>query len=205
MEDKLMTLKDYAAEKNISYEAVRKQVTRYKDELAGHITVQGRTQYLDEAAINFLNLRRAENPIVVFNKQRDDETDELRAKVKTLTQQLIEIQQKLLEIQDVRANLLEQSIQQQCLIEQNEKKAADYDRLYQVWQDESVKSVNIGLKLDEVSREKGQLEEKCAKLQEKYEEIADLNYENYEKVQMYENMSSKDFRKYKRQLRKKRD
>ena len=38
-----------AKQNNISYEAVRKQVARYKDELKGHLIKEGRQQFLDES------------------------------------------------------------------------------------------------------------------------------------------------------------
>lgn len=42
----MISLKDYAKNKNVSYEAVRKQVNRYKTELEGHIHKVNRTQYM---------------------------------------------------------------------------------------------------------------------------------------------------------------
>ena len=44
----MVTLKEYAEKKSISYEAVRKQVSRYREELGDHIKKEGRTQYLDD-------------------------------------------------------------------------------------------------------------------------------------------------------------
>ena len=44
----MISLKDYAKKKNVSYEAVRKQVNRYRDELGDHLYKKDRTQYLDE-------------------------------------------------------------------------------------------------------------------------------------------------------------
>ena len=56
----MISIKDYAKNKGVSYEAVRKQVNRYKDELDGHIHKQNRTQYLDDEAVTFLDSKRAE-------------------------------------------------------------------------------------------------------------------------------------------------
>ena len=54
----MVSLKEYAKNKGVSYEAVRKQVNRYKDELKGHISKVNRTQYLDEEAVAFLDSKR---------------------------------------------------------------------------------------------------------------------------------------------------
>ena len=50
----LISIKDYAKNNRISYEAVRQQVKRYSAELAGHIVKDGRQQFLDEEAVLFL-------------------------------------------------------------------------------------------------------------------------------------------------------
>ena len=44
----MITIRDYAKENNVSYEAIRKQIKRYEDELNGHIIKQNRTQFLDD-------------------------------------------------------------------------------------------------------------------------------------------------------------
>ena len=68
----MITIKDYAAQKNVTYEAIRKQLVRYKKELNGHIIKKNRTQYLDDYAVSFLNDRRRENAITVINTERND-------------------------------------------------------------------------------------------------------------------------------------
>ena len=50
---KTVSLKDYAEQKRVSYEAVRQQVIRYKKELGNHIIRDGRQQFLDEEAVAF--------------------------------------------------------------------------------------------------------------------------------------------------------
>ena len=53
----MISIKDYAKQKNVSYEAVRKQLVRYKDELQSHITTKNRMRFLDDYAVNFLDPR----------------------------------------------------------------------------------------------------------------------------------------------------
>ena len=58
---KVMTIKEFAEDQKVSYEAIRKQLVRYQKELKDHISVTGRTQYLDEWAVDFLKKRRREH------------------------------------------------------------------------------------------------------------------------------------------------
>ena len=44
----MITIKDYAKQKGVSYEAIRKQIKRYEDELEGHLVKQNRFLMLDD-------------------------------------------------------------------------------------------------------------------------------------------------------------
>lgn len=80
----VISLKDYAAQKNISYEAVRQQVVRYKDDLAGHLIRDGRQQFLDEEAVAFLDAKRQKNPVAIIQQNKDEQIEELEDQVKQL-------------------------------------------------------------------------------------------------------------------------
>lgn len=96
----VMSIKDYARARKISYEAARQQVKRYADELAGHISRQNRTQYLDDYAVSLLDDHRQQNPVVVINQDRDAELEQLRAENKALLQQIATLQDRLLTAQE---------------------------------------------------------------------------------------------------------
>ena len=101
---KLISLKDYAKQKNITYEAVRKQVNRFRNELNGHIHFVGRTQYLDDDAICFLDERRKQNPVVVLQTDKDDEIQQLYNENKALLLKVAELQESLIrENEEVKA------------------------------------------------------------------------------------------------------
>ena len=68
----MLTIKQIAEQQNVSYEAIRKQVIRYELELQDHILKKGRTQYFDEYAVEFLNSKRKENPVVIIQTDKDD-------------------------------------------------------------------------------------------------------------------------------------
>lgn len=74
----MISLKDYAKQNHVSYEAIRKQVVRYKDQLDDHIIQDGRTQYLDDIAVAFLDEKRQKNPVVVYQQGKDEVIESMR-------------------------------------------------------------------------------------------------------------------------------
>ena len=100
-EEEVITIKQYASKRNVSYESVRSQVSKYKKtHLKGHISIQNRTQYLDQYAINFLDKKRRENPITVIHMETNDELDRLRNENKMLLQKIAELQDLLIQEKD---------------------------------------------------------------------------------------------------------
>ena len=109
----MISLKDYAAEKGISYEAVRKQVNRYRSELDGHILKENRTQYLDDEAVAFLDEKRQGNPIVIMESSKDEEIQRLSNENKALLLKLTEVQDKLVRSQETISELQTEKLQLQ--------------------------------------------------------------------------------------------
>lgn len=123
----VMTIKQYAESKGISYEAVRKQLVRYADELEGHVLKQGRTQYLDDFAVEFLSDRRRQSPIVVTLEDRGDEIERLNERIAQLTAQtdalkteLINAQKHVIDLQNDNTTLLEAKLQYSALLQDNQ-------------------------------------------------------------------------------------
>jgi len=103
----MITLKEYAKKKNISYEAVRKQVNRYREDLGEHLYKKNRTQYLDEEGEAFLDQKRAANPIILLEHDKDDQIEELKRqneqmkiKIMQLQEQIISRDEKVMELQE---------------------------------------------------------------------------------------------------------
>ena len=96
----MVTIKDYADSQNVSYEAVRKQIVRYKDELDGHIAVKNRTQYLDDWAVKFLTGRRREHPVILVNQEKDESIETMKQHIESLRSQLMQAQNELLSSKD---------------------------------------------------------------------------------------------------------
>ena len=71
----MISIKDYAGDSGVSYEAVRRQIKRYSEELDGHIRTEGRTQYLDEVAVAFLDSHRAKAPLAIGDVETERELE----------------------------------------------------------------------------------------------------------------------------------
>lgn len=104
----MISIKDYAAQKNVSYEAVRKQVKRYETQLNGHLERIGRTLYMDDDAVAFLDEKRKKNPVVVVQEDKDkvvqglyNENKQLLLKITALQDELLEEKSKVQELQGV--------------------------------------------------------------------------------------------------------
>lgn len=80
----VITLRDYAKQSRISYEAVRKQLVRYKGELGDHIIRDGRQQFLDEEAVAFLDAKRQKNPVAIIQMDKDEQIDALKNQIEQL-------------------------------------------------------------------------------------------------------------------------
>lgn len=113
----MTTIKEYAREHDVSYEAVRKQVERYKKELDKHIVKKNRTQYLDDVAVSFLNERRAEKQIIIADsgtvelEQLRIENERLKVEQDLLKNQIINLQNELLKEKDSVKQLQNEKIE----------------------------------------------------------------------------------------------
>lgn len=95
----MITIKDYAKQKGVSYEAIRKQIKRYDAELEGHLIKQNRFLMLDEEAVQFLDGKRSENPVIVYEQNKDEELEQLRQENKMLLIQMNTVQDQLGKVQ----------------------------------------------------------------------------------------------------------
>ena len=95
----MITIKDYAKQKGVSYEAIRKQIKRYEDELEGHLVKQNRFLMLDNEAVQFLDSKRSENPVIVYEQNKDEELEQLRHENKVLLIQMNTVQDQLGKVQ----------------------------------------------------------------------------------------------------------
>ena len=124
-----MTLKQYADDQGISYEAVRKQVIRYAEELSDHIITQDRKKYLDQYAVKFLTERRRESPIILMNMDHNEENqrlkeeiESLRVKLMTAQNELLKEKDRIISLQDEAKKTLEDRARYTALLEESKAK-----------------------------------------------------------------------------------
>lgn len=119
-----ITMREYAQQKGVTYEAIRRQVAKYGDELRGHIVTRDRTKYLDEYAQDFLSDRRRLSPVVVKVEDNMEELEDLRKDVESLRaklalaqDELLKSQNRVIALQDERTALIESAAKYTTLLE----------------------------------------------------------------------------------------
>lgn len=137
----MITIRDYAKENNVSYEAIRKQIKRYEDELNGHIIKQNRTQFLDDIAVAILDQHRRENPVIIVNQDTDFRLKQLEDENKNL---LIKVAQQADKISQLNEDLKNRIEQMTSLMLENKEKKSEIDG-YQEKADGSKKEIDAVL------------------------------------------------------------
>lgn len=113
----MITLKDYAQNRCISYEAVRLTVKRYQSELEGHIIKKGRTRFLDDQAVNFLDDHRKDNAPRI---QPVNDLDQLEY-IQNLKDQIIFLQNQVIELKDQHQQAIETRLRLEMITDTNKK------------------------------------------------------------------------------------
>lgn len=92
----MITTKEYAKSRDISYEAARQSIKRHHDEIAPHIHKHGKTQYIDDDGIEILDRYRvSKSPEVYLGKENPAETiDQLKNQIILLQNQIIELEKE---------------------------------------------------------------------------------------------------------------
>lgn len=119
-----ISLKEYAAQKNISYEAVRRQVVRYKEELGDHVIRDGKQQLLDEEAVAFLDLKRQKNPVVIIQQSKEEQIEQLEEQVKQLLIKTASQADRISELAQWKADhalVIAEAAQQQLMLDDKNK------------------------------------------------------------------------------------
>lgn len=171
------SIKQFAEEQNVSYEAIRRQIVKYSDELKDHIVRRNRTQYLDEWAINFLKEKRKESPIVLMNMDQNEEIEALKAQVDLLKSKLLVAQDQIISLQDETKKAIESQVRYTALLEDNEAKAK---RLKEAESREADLSREIEKKDDQIRTIQTEAEDLRKKSEEDQKTIEDLQKERDE-------------------------
>lgn len=182
----LISINDYAKETGVSYEAIRKRVARYRSELKGHIIIDGRTQYLDEYAREFLEERRKRSPVIVRVEAADERTNELEAKVSDLEEQKEQLLKRVAALQEMIID------GDKKLIAANEQLLLEKDKVVSLLEN---KEENIKLRA-----ERDVLTEKLSTAQEQRQTAEDTAQDAQKRLTDYESQVTQWQADYQQQL-----
>lgn len=133
------TIKQYAERHSVSYEAIRKQVERYKKELDGHVFQKGNTKVLDDEAIKFLDARRKDNPVIMYERERTEEEKRVRADLEQSRLIIMELQNRMIEMQAETMKYIETKALYAALLESNKRTTSELETLRLQHTDDLVK------------------------------------------------------------------
>ena len=119
----LMTIKDYAESRNITYEAVRKQVRQYKkSDLKGHLNYQGKLTFLDEYAVDFLDKHRQKRNARLAPTDEEVQRDirKLQYDLQMALQEVNNLKSQVITLQSEKIELIEDRAKYTALLEEKE-------------------------------------------------------------------------------------
>lgn len=99
------TIREYAEQEGITYEAARQRIARAGAEITPHIVTRGKTKYLTDEAQELLNNYAYKVPLVRVADDRQALIDKLRADAEARTAKIIELQDRLLAVAEKAAKL----------------------------------------------------------------------------------------------------
>ena len=130
----MKTIRQIAEEQGVSYEAVRRQVSKYRKELKGHISTKGKTKYLDEYAAQFISNRRRESPVVVLQQDTSAELDDVRSELEVTKAELermktlmLQAQERIINLQDENTKMITLQANYNNLLESNTRIESELD------------------------------------------------------------------------------
>lgn len=154
----MITVKEFAKKQHRSVQAIYQSIDRYKLQLEGHIKKVGRTSYLDDEAVAFLEAKREQNPVVVYQQDKDEELELLRKNADVMKAKIAELQEKVNKSQEDYIALQAENAKLLALPAETEKKLAVAE----------VELKNANEKIDEkdqkISEQKGEIEAQAAQL-----------------------------------------
>lgn len=170
----MITVKEFAKKQHRTVQAVYQSIDRYKIQLDGHIQKIGRTSYLDDDAVAFLESKREQNPVVIYQQDKDEELEQLRKNADVMKAKIAELQEKVNKSQEEYIALQAENAKLLALPAETEKKLAVAE----------VELKNANEKIDEkdqkIAEQKGEIEEKAAQLKTAQED-AERQKQDYQK------------------------
>lgn len=160
-----MTMREYAHNRHVTYEAVRSQVAKYKKELDGHTHKEDGTKkiLLDEYAVNFLDRHRAPRPVIVkANKEETQaEIDRLNDYIKQLEAEIRKADKEIIALHEAKEKLIADNARSETLLLLADK---EHEQLEQTRQELSDHKADLKITKDTLAQTKQELDTKTAEL-----------------------------------------
>lgn len=130
----LITIRDYAESRHITYEAVCKQVRQYKGkDLKGHLTYQGKLTFLDETAVDFLDKHRMKRNIVLAPTDKEIKNDiaRLQEELKQVMIERDQLKNKVIAMQEEQIKYIEDKAKNETLLKLADAEHEELERTRQ--------------------------------------------------------------------------
>lgn len=152
----LVTIKEYAKNKGVTYEAVRRQLKQYAKDLDGHVIVKGKTNFLDDVAIQILDKHRTPKTVVV-----DYTENEMQAENERLRAEIDRLKSNIIKLQNEKMTYLADKTRMETLLAISDK---EHDELSQVKKELAINKHDIELAKNDLANTKIELENKTNEL-----------------------------------------
>ena len=160
----MITVKEFAKKQHRTVQAVYQSIDRYKIQLDGHIQKIGRTSYLDDDAVAFLESKREQNPVVIYQQDKDEELDQLRKNADVMKAKIAELLEEANKSQKDYIALQAENAKLMALPAETEKKLALAEK------DLEHANEKLEEKDQKIAEQKGEIEEKAIQLKTAQEE-----------------------------------
>ena len=199
----MTTIRDYARDHHVSYEAIRSQVSRYREDLDGHVIMKGRTKYLDDFAVEFLNSRRKDDPVSVVTLERNEVVDALRDQIDALKNELMTTQKRVIELQSENQLMIEAKTKYDLLLESSNEKTATINSLREDLTESRKTSDQLREKLDDARKETDEAKRDADRARSDADQLrkeADQAKERSEKLKKERDTASKEAKSYRKSV-----
>lgn len=123
-----MTIKQFAEDQHVSYEAIRRQIVTYRKQLEGHIVRDKQRKLLDEYAVEFLRARRKQNPNIVINQSKDESIVLLNNQLMAAKDTILNLQQEVVNLRGREVEAVKAEVRYELLQERYEAQEKELQR-----------------------------------------------------------------------------
>lgn len=199
----MTTIRDYARTHNVSYEAIRKQIAKYRGDLEGHIITKGKTKYLDDFAVEYLDQRRKESPVSVVHWEETEVVRALRDQIDALKNELMTTQKRVIELQSDNQLMIEAKTKYDLLLESSNEKTATIESLREDLTESRKTSDQLRERLDDARKETDEAKRDADRARADADQIrkeADQAKERSEKLKRERDAAAKEAKSYKKSI-----